>query len=429
MILRGTVSVLKVFNGVANNARILKLLHSNRLKENILHHLAILGSTGSIGQNTLDVVRKNPGRFVVEAISAHRSVDTILQQIEEFRPKTVVMTDAESFKVLCEIAPKHVEIQFGNDALEAISTLQTVDTVVAAMVGFAGLKPTVAAIYAGKRVAIANKETLVVAGELMTGLAKQTGAVIIPIDSEHSAIAQCLVGETHDSIKRIILTASGGPFRATPKEEFSQITVATALKHPNWVMGRKITIDSATLMNKGLEVIEARWLFDVGLEKVDVIVHKQSIIHSMVEFVDGSVKAQLGAPDMRLPIQYALGYPERLPVTYDLLDLLQNNHFDFEAPDTDRFPCLRLAREAAARGGVYPCILNAANEVAVEAFLNEKIGFIDIPRMIEHAIDHAPSQCLEPFDISTEAAITKGLKRIYEADVNTRASVATLISD
>lgn len=428
MILRGTVSVLNVFNGVANNARILKLLHSNRLKENILHHLTILGSTGSIGQNTLDVVRKNPGHFVVEAISAHSSIDKILQQIEEFRPKTVVMTDPTAFKELCEIAPKNVEIEFGNEALEAISTLETVDTVVASMVGFAGLKPTVAAIYAGKRVAIANKETLVVAGELMTGLAKRTGALIIPIDSEHSAIAQCLVGETQDSIKRIILTASGGPFRTTPKDSFKDITVAKALKHPNWVMGRKITIDSATLMNKGLEVIEARWLFDVSLEKVDVIVHPQSIIHSMVEFVDGSVKAQLGAPDMRLPIQYALGYPERLPVTYDLLDLLKNNHFDFEAPDTDRFPCLRLAREAASRGGVYPCILNAANEVAVDAFLNEKIGFMDIPRIIENAIDNAPSQSTEPFDISSDAAITKGLKRIYEADVNTRASAAKLIN-
>jgi 1-deoxy-D-xylulose-5-phosphate reductoisomerase len=311
-------------------------------------------------------------------------------------------------------------VQFGPEALEAIASSATVDTVVGAMVGFAGLKPTVAAIYAGKRVALANKETLVVAGELMTGLAKRTGATLIPIDSEHSAIAQCLVGETQESIKRIILTASGGPFRTLPQDEFVNITLERALKHPNWVMGRKITIDSATLMNKGLEVIEARWLFDVTLDKVDVIVHPQSIVHSMVEFVDGSVKAQLGAPDMRLPIQYALGFPYRMPVAYDLLDLLANNRLDFESPDPIRFPALRLAREAASHGGVYPCILNSANEVAVAAFLDQKIRFTDIPRMIEDAISNAPARSADAFDTSSESGIAAGLERIYAADVDTR---------
>jgi 1-deoxy-D-xylulose-5-phosphate reductoisomerase len=391
--------------------------------QNKPHRIALLGSTGSIGRNTLDVVRRNPGKFSVEAISAHRSVDVVLEQIAEFRPKTVVMTDAGAFRDLSERAPKDTDIQFGDEALEGIAENENVDTVVGALVGFAGLKPTVAAINAGKRIALANKETLVVAGELMTGLAKQTGADIIPIDSEHSAVQQCLVGESSDAIKRIILTASGGPFRTTPKEEFASITVERALKHPNWVMGRKITIDSATLMNKGLEVIEAKWLFGVPLEKVDVVVHPQSIIHSMVEFSDGSVKAQLGAPDMRLPIQYALGFPERVDVSYGLLDLLKNNRLDFEAPDTDRFPALRLAREAAGRGGVYPCILNAANEVAVDAFLNNKIRFTDIPKLIELALDSAPARSDEAFDISSETAISLGLKRIYDADVETRKRV------
>ncbi|HYM21051.1 MAG TPA: 1-deoxy-D-xylulose-5-phosphate reductoisomerase [Candidatus Kapabacteria bacterium] len=390
------------------------------------HRIAILGSTGSIGRNTLDVVRHNPGRFSVEAISAHRSVDIVLEQIAEFRPKTVVMTDNGAFRELCEKAPKDVDIQFGDEALELIAESNNIDTVVGALVGFAGLKPTIAAIHAGKRIALANKETLVVAGELMTGLAAQTGAEIIPIDSEHSAVLQCLVGETVDAVKRIILTASGGPFRTAPKEEFDSITVERALKHPNWVMGRKITIDSATLMNKGLEVIEARWLFGVPLEKVDVIVHPQSIIHSMVEFTDGSVKAQLGAPDMRLPIQYALGFPERASASYDLLDLLKNNRLDFEAPDTDRFPTLRLSREAAARGGAYPCILNAANEVAVDAFLNEKIRFTDIPKLIESAIDNAPARSDEAFVISSESDIAQGLKRIYDADVETRTRVGKM---
>ncbi len=384
--------------------------------------IALFGSTGSIGVNTLDVVRNNPGRFSIEALTAHSSSQTILRQIEEFHPKMVVMTSEKAFAEVRDAAPKGVDVFFGIDALEQVAASTAVDTVVAAMVGFAGLKPTLAAIRHGKKIALANKETLVVAGELMTLLARQTGATIVPIDSEHSAIAQCLVGEEHDSIKRIILTASGGPFRSWPAEKFSSITVSDALKHPNWIMGRKITIDSATLMNKGLEVIEARWLFDVPLEKIDVIVHPQSIVHSMVEFVDGSVKAQLGAPDMRLPIQYALGYPKRFAVEYDLLDLLKSNRFDFESPDLDRFPALRLARESSNRGGVYPAILNAANEIAVEAFLNERLSFIGISELLETVLNEAPASSEEPFSASSEDMIYNGLERIFDADEQARAA-------
>jgi len=262
----------------------------------------------------------------------------------------------------------------------------------------------------------------------MTALAKKSGAEIIPIDSEHSAIAQCLIGESPESIKRIILTASGGPFRTRAKETFESITLSEALRHPNWVMGKKITIDSATLMNKGLEIIEAAWLFGVTLETVDVIVHPQSIVHSMVEFCDGSVKAQLGAPDMRLPIQYALGYPERLPQEYDKLDLLAQNRLDFEKPDTAKFPCLLLAREAAKLGGVYPCILNAANEVAVAAFLGEGIRFTDIPRMIERTMEGAPSDSAQSLNASSDKAINADVERIYHADRRAREYAEQLLT-
>jgi 1-deoxy-D-xylulose-5-phosphate reductoisomerase len=372
--------------------------------------VTILGSTGSIGRNTLDVLRRNPTKFSIKAISANKSVDEVRKQITEFHPETAVISDPESAAILRKEFGKI--IQSGEDALNEISSRSDIDIVVAAMVGFAGLRPTLEAIKAGKRVAIANKETLVVAGEIMTKLAKASGAEIIPIDSEHSAIMQCLTGESADSIKRIILTASGGPFRTRPKERFDSITIADALKHPNWVMGRKITIDSATLMNKGLEIIEARWLFDVPLEKIHVIIHPQSIIHSMVEFCDGSMKAQLGAPDMRLAIQYALAFPERLPQEYETLDLLKNDQLNFEQPDMEKFPCLRLARESLERGGLFPTILNAANEIAVEAFLNEQIGFTDIPRIIEMALN-------DPAGDLTSAVTIEG---IFEADKRSRAS-------
>ena len=385
--------------------------------------VTILGSTGSIGRNTLDVIRRNPGRFTVKALSANKSVEEIRNQIGEFHPQSVVITDPGAAQTLQK--EFGTIILTGAEALNEIATQS--DIIVAAMVGFAGLRPTLEAIRSGKRVAIANKETLVVAGELMTALAKRSGAEIIPIDSEHSAIAQCLVGESPESIKRIILTASGGPFRTRAKETFDSITLSEALKHPNWVMGRKITIDSATLMNKGLEIIEAKWLFGVPLEKVDVIVHPQSIVHSMVEFCDGSVKAQLGAPDMRLPIQYALGYPDRLPQEYDRLDLLASNKLDFEKPDSEKFPCLRLAREAAGLGGVYPCILNAANEIAVEAFLNEEIRFTDIPNIIKRTMEAAPPRSAQSLDASSDQSITADIERIYHADRLAREQAKQLL--
>ena len=385
--------------------------------------IAIFGSTGSIGTQTLDVISRHPERFVVHALTANSSVTLMNEQIAAFAPKIINMLDADAAKKISG----NTKILVGEEHLAEIVRDAEVDVVVCAMVGFAGLRPTIEAIKAGKRVCIANKETLVVAGELMTALAKRSGAQLFPIDSEHSAIAQCLVGESHGSIKRIILTASGGPFRTRAKETFSTITLSETLKHPNWVMGRKITVDSATLMNKGLEVIEAKWLFDVPLDKINVVVHPQSIIHSMVEFVDGSVKAQLGAPDMRLPIQYAMGYPDRLAQEYDVLDLLKNNRFDFEEPDTERFPCLRLAREAGERGGVYPCILNAANEIAVEAFLNEHIRFTDIPSIIEKTMADAPSDSAIPLDASSEASIEDGLQRIFECNDNSRAYAAEIV--
>lgn len=404
--------------------------------------VAIFGSTGSIGKQTLDVISRFPERYRVEAITAYRSATTMIEQIQTHHPVVAVMEDHDAWEEVnatikniptspkdhTYVLPRRSKETPERDLYTKIAADNQSPIVVAAMVGFAGLRPTIAAIKAGKKVCIANKETFVVAGELINALAKRSGAEIVPIDSEHSAIAQCLVGEKKESIKRVILTASGGPFRTLAKESFKDITLEQALKHPNWSMGRKITIDSATLMNKGLEVIEARWLFDVPLEKVDVIVHPQSIIHSMVEFVDGSVKAQLGAPDMRLPIQYALGYPERLPEEYDLLDLLKNNRFDFEEPDTERFPCLELARKALQRGGLYPCILNAANEVAVEAFLEEKLRFIDIPVVIDSLLDSAPAGSGDPFDASTDASIEAGLERIYESDKAARERAKQFIA-
>lgn len=403
--------------------------------------VAIFGSTGSIGKQTLDVLSRFPEKYKVIGLTACSSVTTMIDQIRQFRPVTAIMENKDSWNEvhaafngegvneneITNILHQDSGLK-ENDFYNELASDNEVDIVVAAMVGFAGLRPTIAAIKAGKKVCIANKETFVVAGELINALAKRSGAEIVPIDSEHSAIAQCLVGEKKESIKRIILTASGGPFRTRSGDTFKHITLAEALKHPNWSMGRKITIDSATLMNKGLEVIEARWLFDLPLEKVDVIVHPQSIIHSMVEFVDGSVKAQLGAPDMRLPIQYALGYPERLPEEYDLLDLLQNNRLDFEEPDTARFPCLELARKALQRGGLYPCILNAANEAAVEAFLGEKLRFIDIPTVIDSVMDAAPEGSGDPFDATTDESIEDGLLRIYASDLAARDSAKQFIA-
>jgi 1-deoxy-D-xylulose-5-phosphate reductoisomerase len=381
--------------------------------------IALFGSTGSIGVNTLDVVRQNPGNFAISYLATNRNIDLLSRQIAEFHPSAVAVGDSLAAKELISRNPG-CEVLAGADGLRELARRENYDIFVGALVGFAGLASTLEAVRQGKRVTLANKESLVVAGELLTALAKQSGSEIIPIDSEHSAVYQCLVGEPSQSIRRIILTASGGPFRTLPRESFKEITVESALKHPNWVMGRKITIDSATLMNKGLEVIEAKWLFDVPLDKIDVVVHPQSIVHSFVEFIDGSIKAQLGMPDMRLPIQYALAAPSRLPVSYELLDLVSHSPLEFSPPDFERFPCLRIAREAGERGGLYPCILNAANEIAVEAFLAGEIGFSQIPVLIESALESAPANSIEKLSAETEAGIAATLERIDSCDAATR---------
>ena len=382
--------------------------------------LAILGSTGSIGVNTLDVIARHPDRYSVTYLTTYSQIDLLAKQIEKFHPKAVVVLDPEKAATLRASHGHLTEVLEGSDALTEIAQSPDYDTLIGALVGFAGLKPTLEAIRHGKRICIANKETLVVAGELLTALAKSSGSAILPVDSEHSAIAQCLVGEEHRSIKKIILTASGGPFRTRDKSSFDAITLQEALKHPNWVMGQKITIDSATLMNKGLEIIEARWLFDLPYQKIEVIVHPQSIVHSMVEFVDGSVKAQLGAPDMRLPIQYALEAPERLVESYELPDLLKTKPLEFSSPDPDKFPCLRLAREAGEMGGLYPCVLNAANEVAVAAFIASRIGFNDIPKLIEQAVTEEGASSSVPLDSSSSRSIANGLDRIFATDARVR---------
>lgn len=372
----------------------------------------------------MDVIRRNSERFVVHAISANRSVEELRTQIAEFQPKRVVVSDPESAIILTKAFGSLIET--GEDALSEIA--RESDIVVAAMVGFAGLRPTYEAIRAGKRVAIANKETLVVAGELMTMEAKRSGAEIIPIDSEHSAILQCLTGESHSSISKIILTASGGPFRTRPHDTFEKITLAEALNHPNWVMGRKITIDSATMMNKGLEIIEARWLFDVTPEQIEVVIHPQSIIHSLVEFCDGSMKAQLGAPDMRLAIQYALSYPERFAHLYDKLDLLKHSELRFEAPDDLKFPCIGLAREAMSKGSVYPAVLNAANEIAVAAFLDGQILFTEISEIISYTMsDYALRSDINDIQYPPGTPLT--LERIFEADKWARLTTKLFASE
>ncbi|WP_345236944.1 1-deoxy-D-xylulose-5-phosphate reductoisomerase [Hymenobacter saemangeumensis] len=339
--------------------------------------LALLGSTGSIGTQALDVLRAQPGRFRVAVLTAQRQWQLLVAQAREFRPAAVVIGD-ESLRGAVQAALHdlpQIEVLAGAQALAEVVTRPEINIVLTALVGYAGLLPTVAAIQAGKDIALANKETLVVAGQLITALVKQHGVRLLPVDSEHSAIFQCLVGEAHNPIEKIILTASGGPFRGRSALELETVTKAQALKHPNWDMGAKITIDSASLMNKGLEVIEAKWLFGLRDEQIDVVVHPQSIIHSLVQFQDGSLKAQLGLPDMKLPIQYALAYPQRLPNQFPRFSFLDYPNLSFEAPDYEAFPNLELAFGAMRRGGNAPCILNAANEIAVAAFLREQLGF------------------------------------------------------
>lgn len=352
-------------------------------------NIAILGSTGSIGTQALDVVRANPMVFGVEVLTAQSNADLLIKQALEFNPNAVVIVDEAKYPLVKEaLANTDIKVFTGAASLEQVVEFDNIDIVLTALVGFAGLKPTIAAINAGKPIALANKETLVVAGQLITQLAQQKGVNILPVDSEHSAIFQCLVGEFHNPIEKIILTASGGPFRGKKAEELATVTKAQALKHPNWDMGAKITIDSASLMNKGLEVIEAKWLFHLAPEQIEVIVHPQSIIHSIVQFTDGSMKAQMGLPDMKLPIQFALGYPYRLPSSFPRFNFLNYPQLTFEQPDTDTFGCLNLAFEALRKGGNMPCILNAANEVAVAAFLADKIGFLDIPAIISQSMAH-----------------------------------------
>ena len=339
--------------------------------------LALLGATGSIGTQALEVVRQQPGRFRVAVLSAQQQWELLAQQAQEFRPAVVVIGDDRFYQPLKAALASQPETQVlaGAAALAEVVTRPEIDMVLTALVGYAGLLPTVAAIRAGKDIALANKETLVVAGELITDLVRKHGVRLLPVDSEHSAIFQCLVGEENNPIEKIILTASGGPFRGRSAQQMESVTKAQALKHPNWDMGAKITIDSASLMNKGLEVIEAKWLFGLTNEQIDVMVHPQSIVHSLVQFQDGSLKAQLGLPDMKLPIQYALGYPQRLANTFPRFSFLDYPSLTFEAPDRAAFPNLELAFGAMRRGGNAPCVLNAANEVAVAAFLREQVGF------------------------------------------------------
>lgn len=347
-------------------------------------HLAILGSTGSIGTQALEVVEANPDIFEVEVLTAQNNADLLIEQAAKFRPNVVVISNEDLYdKVFAALDPLDIKVYTGEKSLASVVTMDSVNMVLTALVGYVGLIPTVAAIKAGKHIALANKETLVVAGELVTELAQKHKVDILPVDSEHSAIFQCLVGEFHNPIEKIILTASGGPFRGKDREFLKTVTKAQALKHPNWSMGAKITIDSASLMNKGLEVIEAKWLFGLTPDQIEVLVHPQSIIHSMVQFEDGSMKAQMGLPDMRVPIQFAIGYPNRLKSNFPRMDFAQFPSLTFEKPDYETFRNLGFAFEALEVGGNMACIVNAANEIAVAAFLRDEIGFLEMSDLIE----------------------------------------------
>ncbi len=353
--------------------------------------IAILGATGSIGVNALEVVRQHPDKFRVVGLSAHRNVSLLAKQVEAFRPEVVAVTDPAAYEEAVRRVGCQIKVLPGKDGAVAVATHPEVSLVVSAMVGAAGLTPTLAAIRAGKDVALANKETLVIGGELIISAVAEAKIRLIPIDSEHSAIFQSLLGHSKNEIRRIILTASGGPFRQWPLEKMRRVTSRDALRHPNWDMGAKVTIDSATMMNKGLEVIEARWLFDMPPDQIEVLIHPESIIHSMVEYLDGVVMAQLGVPDMRIPIAYALGYPERMDMGLAPLDLAKIGQLTFEAPDTKRFPALALAYEALRRGKTVPSVMNAANEIAVSAFLEGRLSFLKIPDVVSYAMErHQP---------------------------------------
>jgi len=353
--------------------------------------VAILGSTGSIGTQALEVVEANPDKFVVEVLTANRNTKLLIEQAIRFQPNAVVIVEEKLYAEVSDALSAHpIKVYAGANALAQVVEMDTIDLVLTATVGYAGLLPTINAIKAGKSIALANKETLVVAGKLITELAQQKGINIYPVDSEHSAIFQCLVGEFHNPLEKIILTASGGPFRGKSRDELAHVTRAQALKHPNWDMGAKVTIDSASLMNKGLEVIEAKWLFGLRPDQIEVIVHPQSIIHSLVQFEDSSMKAQLGLPDMRVPIQFALSYPERLAADFPRFNFLDYPALTFEKPDTDAFQNLTLAFEAMQKEGNMPCILNAANEIAVAEFLREKIGFLHMSDIVAECMAQVP---------------------------------------
>lgn len=383
----------------------------NRVKK-----VAILGSTGSIGTQALQVIEANPHLFTVEVLTAQSNVDLLISQALSFKPKAVVIADESKYLILKDaLSNTNIDVKAGEKALCEVVILPQLDMVLTALVGFAGLKPTIAAIKAGKDIALANKETLVVAGELVNQLAKENEVNILPVDSEHSAIFQCLVGEI-SPIEKIYLTASGGPFRGKDVEFLSNVTKNQALKHPNWVMGAKITIDSATLMNKGLEVIEAKWLFNLQVPQIDVIVHPQSIIHSIVQFEDGSMKAQMGLPDMKLPIQYAMAYPERVKNNFERFNFLDYPTLTFEKADTKTFRNLALAFEALEKAGNMPCIINAANEVVVSEFLSENIGFLQMSEVIE--------TCMAKLDYIEKPS----LEDYFETDKQTRIFAQQLVT-
>lgn len=365
----------------------------------------------------MEVIRSYPNDFIVEVLTAQSNADLLIKQAIEFKPNVVVIGNEDHYpKVKAALTSHDCKVYTGEEALASVVQMDTIDMVLTALVGYAGLKPTINAIKAGKSIALANKETLVVAGELITSLAQEKGVNIYPVDSEHSAIFQCMVGEFHNKIEKIILTASGGPFRGKTYEELKKVTKAQALKHPNWDMGAKITIDSATLMNKGLEVIEAKWLFGLSAEQVEVVVHPQSIIHSMVQFEDGSIKAQMGLPDMRLPIQFALSYPNRLKSDIPRFDFTNYPALTFEKPDTKTFRNLALSFEALKRGGNMPCVLNAANEVAVAEFLRDKIGFLTMSEIVE--------KCLEKIDFVKNPSF----EDYVNTDKETRSKALELIN-
>jgi 1-deoxy-D-xylulose-5-phosphate reductoisomerase len=388
-----------------------------------MQNITILGSTGSIGTSTLDVVARHPERYQVYALTAYKQVELLFQQCVQFQPKFAVLLDevaVAQMRARVKEAGLSVEVLSGVDALEQVCIASEVDAVMAAIVGAAGLRPTLAAARAGKKILLANKETLVLAGNVFMEAVRASGSALLPIDSEHNAIFQSLPhnydGAMHSSgVRRILLTASGGPFRNTPLSELQHVTPEQACAHPNWVMGRKISVDSATMMNKGLEVIEARWLFNAQADDIQVVVHPQSVIHSLVEYVDGSVLAQLGNPDMRTPIAYGLAYPERIASGVGPLDLFKVARMDFVAPDFERFPCLALAYDALRAAGTAPAMLNAANEVAVEAFLDKRIAFLDIPKVISQVLNQLPINAVHE------------LEDVLEADARARVAASALL--